>query len=83
LPAIGEVHSAQQRLKICLRQQAGSYGRVQGAGFNICGAKCRSALARDREAHSAQQRLKICVRQQAGSYGCVQDAEFNICGATV
>jgi hypothetical protein len=48
LPANGEVHSTHQRLKKCIRQQAGCYGCVQGAGFNICGAKCRRALAHER-----------------------------------
>jgi hypothetical protein len=43
-----EVHSAQQRLKICVRQQAGSYGCVQDAEFDICGPQCSSALARER-----------------------------------
>jgi hypothetical protein len=53
---------------------------VQPAGFEICGATCRSALAREREVHSTHQRLKRCIRQQAGSYGCVQGAGFDICG---
>ena len=83
MPANGEVHSAQQRLKKCIRQQAGSYGCVQDAGFDICGAKCRSALAREREVHSALQRLKKCIRQQAGSYGCVQSAGLVFTGPRV
>jgi hypothetical protein len=43
-----EVHSTHQRLKRCIRQQAGSYGCVQPAGLTFTGARRRGALAHER-----------------------------------
>ena len=77
-----EVHSTEQRLKKCIRQQAGSYGCVQSAGLVFTGPRVGARLPANGEVHSAQQRLKKCIRQQAGYYGCVLGAGFNIHGAT-